>query len=149
VYQDESKEIRLGNTSITIEGHFLVPSLVSLKPVKTVPSDIEQGVFFLIAQDAEDNLKGLDGRIARIGLSGDVESYIPENERFLLYVEDEQKYYSYKNNKWIETTEVLSDKRIWDKWFAPEVALLNGNNTTKQMYGFMKTLPQFKNCVDA
>lgn len=148
IYKDDSKECVLGNISVVAEGFQKVPALVSLSPVKTVPKNIEQGVFFLIAQDAEDNLKGLEGRIARIGLSGSVESYILENERFLLHIEDEQKYYNYKNNQWVENTEVLADTRIWDKWLAPEVAMADGTNPSKQMYKLIKTLPQFKDCED-
>lgn len=148
IYKDETKECILGNTSIVVEGLHSIPSLVSLVPVKTVPENIEQGVFFLIDQDAEDNLKGLEGRIARIGISGSVESYILENDIFLMYVEDEQKYYNYKNNEWVEKQDVTADKRIWDKWLAPEIALVDDTNPTKQMYKFMKTLEQFAGCED-
>ena len=149
VYRDNADGFCLSNTSITVEGYRLVPSLISLNPVKSVPENITEGTMFLIGQDAEGSLKGLEGRIARIGVSGSIESFYLQDAIFVLYVEDEQKYYKYINKEWIEEKNILADKRIWDKWFAPEVALAEGTNPTKQMYKFMKTLEQFKDCVDA
>jgi hypothetical protein len=90
----------------------------------------------------------LEGRVARISPTGRVDSYELQNNRFLFYVEDVKKYYRYSNDKWEEVLDMCSDKRIWDKWMAPEVALAEGTNPTKQMYKFMKTLDMFKDCGD-
>ena len=147
-YSDNSKQTLLGNTTVVLEGHSVTPSLLSVIPYNTVPENLKDE-FFIIGQDAEGNLKGLEGRIARKSkLTEEIETYILTNNSFLLYVEDEKKYRQYTDGKWTERPEMASDKRLWDKWMAPEVALADGTNPTKQMYKFMKTLPQFKDCED-
>jgi hypothetical protein len=147
LYNNENKEILLANTAVNIEGTHLAPSLLSLTPFKTVPENLKDE-YFLIADDAEDNLKGLEGRMAKKGLNGDIVTFILVNDSFLLYVEDEKKYRLYKDGEWIERPDMAIDRRLWDKWLAPEVALADGTNPTKQMYKFMKTLPLFKDCED-
>ena len=149
VYSDSTKTKILANTGVTVDGIHMVPSLLTVTPQKTVPKNLGDA-FFLIADDAEGALQGLEGRIARQNkLTGEIETYLLEDNRFFLFAEDEEKYRTYKEGKWVEHEDMKSDKRIWDKWFAPEVALAEGTNPTKQMYKFMKTLDQFKDCVDA
>lgn len=147
-YSDDSKQILLGNTTVVLQGGSTTPSLISIKPCNALPKNIKDE-FFIIGEDAQDNLKGLEGRIARKSkITGELETYYLTNNSFLLYVEDEKKYRQYQNGEWVEKLDMSSDKRLWDKWLAPEVALVDGTNPTRQMYKFIKTLPQFKDCED-
>ena len=150
IFENDQKKYIVGSTSIVVDGGFLENSLISLTPQKTIPENLGDS-FFLIADDPDDSLKGLEGRVGFIHkVTKELHThFFTEFSFFTFYLIDEDKYVKFVDNKWETLKNVTKDKRIWDKWFAPEVALAEGTNPTKQMYKFMKTLEQFKDCVDA
>lgn len=149
IWSDDSKKIMLASKQITIEGQHKCLSLYSLKEkLKDEPSNLDPEIGYIIA-DAPNN--------AFIGYEKQLTKYnsITKNwdkwvlwQGLIVFVEDEQKYYIYIDNQWTELPEMTMDVRVWDKWMAPEVAMVDGKNPMEQMYKFMKTLPQFKNCED-
>jgi hypothetical protein len=149
VYSDASKEKVVGYNSVVAEGSVAAPSIASVRtPLKNPPENPADS-YYLIDNGATGSWEGCDGRIAKKSIFGGWDTYILVNNAFLLYVEEEKTYREYKDGAWVEVTDMTNDRRIWDKWFAPEVALAPGTNPTQQMYKFIKTLSLYKNCVNA
>lgn len=150
IYADSSKQEIVANFGLVIEGSQEAPEIVSLTPQSVVPENIENTFFLVAGQVADNALLGHEGRIARISkITNDVESYILTENSFLLYVVDESKFKLFKQGEWVEIHDMLNDKRVWDKWLAPEVAFAEGTNPTKQAYALMKTMKRFAGCEDA
>jgi len=63
-----------------------------------------------------------------------------------LYLEDTQKYIRIVNEELVPCT-CYDDERIWDKFFHPQK--INGSDHIKQFYLYLKSLDEFKDCVDA
>ena len=150
VWADETKRILLANKGVTVDGSNKCPSLSSLKTkIKSVPSKITPEMHYIIDASPEEELVGYEGQLTK---------YNPATKNWdkwilwpglVAFVEDEQKYYAFFEQKWTELPDMTADARVWDKWLTPETAMADGNNPMGQMYKLMKTLPQFKNCEDA
>ena len=151
IWSDSSKSTVLANKGITVDGSYKVISVESIKnKLKSQPHEISADMHYIIDKDGlGSELSGYENQLTKYNEDTNQWDNWVLWEGLVIFVEDEQKYYRYKNKEWVEEKNVLTDKRIWDKWFAPEVALAEGTNPTKQMYKFIKTLEQFKDCVDA
>ena len=149
IFEDETKKNVVASTGVVVEGEFLIPSIVSLTPQKTIPENLGES-YFIVADESSEELIGFEGRLAHIDKSTkELHTYfLNEVNIFQFFAEDEKKYYMFEKGNWEIIKNHTRDKRIWDEWFAPEVALADGTNPTKQMYKFMKTLDQFKDCED-
>lgn len=148
VFSDINKTEPLASFSFAVMGEPRAPEILTLTPQKVIPEDVGDS-FFLIDAEAEGELQGYEGRLACIHQeTGSLQTYIPKDNSFLLYVKSEEQYKLFKQGEWVELPNHVNDKRVWDKWLAPEVAFAEGTNPTKQMYKLMKTLKKFKNCVD-
>ena len=147
IYSDSSKTTLLASTSVIVDGTATIPSIISVKEGLSVPPKCDESTYFLI-KNGEDSLYGCDHKIGLKTAKGEVYTYNLAENSFLLYAKDEDKYYLYKENTWVEQLGIVADKRVWNKWFNPTVALASGTNTTEQMYKLIKTLPLFKGCED-
>lgn len=149
ICSDNTKSLVLANKGISVDGSRKHISIFSLaNQLHKTPSQPSDEMHYIISASPEEELLGYEGQVT-------VYNSITQNwdkwilwDGLIAFVEDEQKYYLRSNEQWVEQKEFTEDKRIWDKWFAPEVALAEGTNPTKQMYEFMKTLEQFKDCED-
>ena len=151
IWSDSNKSTVLANKGITVDGSYSVISVESIKnKLKSHPSEISANMHYIIDKsNLSEELVGYENQLTKYNEDTNQWDRWVLWEGLVIFVEDEQKYYRYKNKEWVEVKDMSADKRIWDKWLAPEVALAEGTNPTKQMYKFMKTLEQFKDCVDA
>ena len=149
IYSDETKTLLLANKGITVDGDHKHISLLSLNnKIKELPSELSVGMHYLIDENPDADLLGYEGQLtAYNSVTKNWDKWVLWNG-LIVFVEDEKKYYIRNGDSWTEHKDFTADKRLWDKWFAPEVALADGTNPTKQMYKFMKTLDQFKDCKD-
>lgn len=146
VWADDTKTLLLANKGVTVDGSLKHISIASLKnKQKSVPAEVIPEMHYII-DNAEGDFAGYEGQLTK---------YNPNSKNWdkwvlwpnlVAYIEDEQKYYIFVNQKWNEVPDMTADRRVWDKWLAPEVAMAAGNNPMEQMYKLMKTLPQFKDC---
>lgn len=149
IWADSSKTVALANKGISVEGYSKQPLLFSLtNKLKSIPENTSPEMFYIIDESPEGELSGYAGQITKFNsVTKNWDKWVLW-EGFLGFVEDEKKYYQFQENKWIEVKNMTVDSRIWEKWFAPHIAFAEGTNPTKQMYEFMKTLEQFKDCED-
>jgi hypothetical protein len=149
IWSDDSKKTMLASKQITVEGQHKCLSLYSLKEkIKNEPSSLNSEIGYIIADDAEGVFAGYEGQLTKYNsVTKNWDKWVLW-QHLLVFVEDEQKYYLYTDGKWAELPDMTMDVRIWDKWLAPEVSLIEGTNPVSQMYKLMKTLPQFKDCKD-
>lgn len=149
IWTNESKTLILANKGVTVEGTTKLPSVASLKNlVQTEPEDKNPEMYYIIDQDAKDSFVNYEGQLTRFNQNTNNWDKWELWEGLMVFVEDESKYYQRVNGSWQENPDCSSDARIWDKWMAPEIAMANGTNPMQQMYKFIKTLPQFKDCED-
>jgi hypothetical protein len=149
IWSDESKTISVANKAVVVDGNTKIPLLSSLKnTLKLEPSDISPDLSYLIDENAEGEFAGYSGQLTRYNPLTKLWNKWVLWDGLTVLVEDEQKYYRYKNGAWVELKDFTMDMRIWDEWLAPNVALVDGKNPIEQMYKFIKTLEQFKNCED-
>jgi hypothetical protein len=148
IYKDEFKKILLGNVSVTVEGQLTAPSVESVIELHSAPPANPSNRFYLVGSNAEREWGGCEGRLARLNDLGEWNTWVPTNNSWLLFAEDEEKYVEYVDGQWVERKDVLSDSRIWNKYLAPNVALSNNTNPSQQMYKIIKLLTEFKDCED-
>jgi hypothetical protein len=164
IWQDETKKTLLAKKEVRISGIDRVLSVSSLVNKEKSPpaiqstaisyidgyTKIETPMGYIIADEAEGDFKEHEGKLARFNPMTQAWDKFKLWNNAVFYVEDEKKYYEFFSfkNEWVEV-EVTNDFRLWNAWFSPELALSNGSNPMQQMYKFLKTQPQFKDCVDA
>lgn len=149
IFTDETKQTLLASKSFSFDGNIKHDSIFSLsKPQKSPPTENYEKTFYIIGANATGDFAGYDGQLTK---------YNPQTknwdkwiipEKIIFFIEDEQKFYQFCNQKWVETSNFIADARIWDKWLAPEVCMAENKNPMEQIYKFLKTLPEFKNCED-
>jgi hypothetical protein len=150
IWTDDSKTLLLANKGVTIDGTIKIPPVASLEILaQSEPEDKNPDMYYIIAQDAKGSFAGYEGQLTRFNPHTNNWDKWVLWEGLMVFVEDESKYYQRVDGNWKENLDCSSDARIWDKWMAPEIAMAKGTNPMQQMYKFMKTLPQFKNCKDA
>jgi hypothetical protein len=149
VWSDESKSVLLANKGVTVDGSVKIPSLASLKnKLKAVPTEIVPQMGYIIDVNAEEELAGYEGQLTRYNpVTKNWDKWVLW-DGLIMFAEDEEKYYLFKDGVWSELKDFSADLRIWNEWLAPEIAMVDGKNPMQQMYKFMKTLPQFKDCED-
>lgn len=150
IWTDDSKTLLLANKGVTVDGSIKHISIASLKDKqKSAPAEISPDMHYIISNDAEGDFAGYEGQLAKYNpISKNWDKWVLW-PNLVAYIEDEQKYYVFANGKWSEAPDMVADRRVWDKWLSPEIAMAAGANPMEQMYKLMKTLPQFKNCTDA
>jgi len=63
-----------------------------------------------------------------------------------LYLEDSKEYVHLVDGNIIKGVTCYDDIRVWDRFFSPEA--LKESNHIKQFYLYLKSLDEFKDCVD-
>jgi len=153
IFEDDSKNSLIGTTSVVIDGSPLCPEVDSVRNLKKYPpnplSDLDKSRIFILPPDGEGDWANSENHVARY----DPVSLVWVRWRldvspWFVYAADEQIYYQWTGFDWAIYQNMTSDRRIWDKFMAPEVSLIEGTNPVKQMYLFMKTLKKFQHCVD-
>jgi hypothetical protein len=147
IYEDKSKTKIIATTSVVVDGTNYAPSVESLTKLRSMPPEQDSNLYYIVGDTPQDQWLGFDKRIARKNIFGGWDSWVLTNNSWLLYVEDEEKYAKFEDDKWIYQYDVL-DGRAWSKYMAPEVSMAEGTNPIKQMYKLMKTLPLFSECED-
>lgn len=149
IWTDESKTQVLANKAITVDGAVKISSIASLtNHIQSEPEDKNSEICYLISKDATGSFAGYEGQLTRYNPHTNNWDKWVLWEGLTVFVEDEGKYYQRLNQSWKHLSDHSSDVRIWDKWLAPSVSMEAGTNPMQQMYKFMKTLPQFKDCED-
>jgi hypothetical protein len=174
IWSDQNKTDLIGTTGVTLEGGHLAHQVESVKNLRKVPildlTDEQKSMFFLLPEDAgkewfapprielPDDVDPLAFELPqKINTKNHIAKYddrlktwavFPLENIWVVHAYDEGKYYKWAGSDWVPHDEMSSDKRLWDKWMAPEIAMAEGTNPIKQMYLFLKTLPKFKNCID-
>lgn len=149
IWTDDSKTLLLANKSVVVDGSRKCLTVDSLKnKLEVEPEAKDPEMSYIISDTPKDSLVGYEGQLTRYNPYTKVMDKWVLWDGLVVYVADEDKYYQRVKGKWEESLEFGADERVWNKWFAPEVAMAEGTNPMQQMYKFMKTLPQFKDCED-
>ena len=118
--------------------------VVSDKP----PENPKNGDAYYLTQN--NNLQGVwenypNHIAAWDNLRNDWNYWVAHSWHDILYREDTKEYVLLKDGAFTRCV-CYDDVRIWDNFFTPE--LLNNSNHMKQFYLFLKSLDEFKDCID-
>lgn len=146
IYPNSSKTVVLANKNFSIA---MQPTCWGIKQfgITQMPNNPTEGDCYILAKN------GLHESIPEIyaGLraifNGSEWQYWSTQTHELLYDIVADKYVNYDFNSGTLTDAVnVNDSRLWDKFFCP--SLIEANGIIKQCYTYLKSLPEFEDCVD-
>lgn len=151
-YENDTREEILAVKPISLLLNQEIREIVSTTE-STPPEDRVEGDSYLIPKDGGNgDWSGFSGRVAQWVITGtDGGAWV-----FMGYSPG-QIFYNTATNSYIEITNkdgsfkavyTPNDTRIWDLYFSKDKVYAQGANLHKQIYIFLKTLPDFQNTTD-
>ena len=110
------------------------------------PDNPQDGDAYLLQGDLQGVWQNYPNHIASWdSLKNDWNYWIANSWHDMLYFQDTETYVTLKDNI-LTPCICFNDVRIWNKFFSTDV--IEESNHTKQFYLYLKSLDEFKDCVD-
>lgn len=145
IYANKDKQRLLASKRFTITAHMNYRKIQDY--TETPPTNAKIGDAWLTKQDSTDEWYGR-GNLIAIKESNHWAFWGIESHTIFFFVPT-QKYCRFVEGNIIEAEiDKIEDITWWDSWFSSEVINSEKTNLQKQIYLFLKQLPEFKNTLE-
>lgn len=145
IYTDKTKKRLLASKHFIISAHTTYPRMQG--HTDTPPADAKTGDAWLTKQNATDEWFGRDNLIAI--KEGNSWAFWGIDPHTIFFYVPTQKYCHLVDGNIVEADiDKIEDITWWDSWFSSEVICSGTTNLQKQIYLYLKQLPEFKNTLE-
>lgn len=141
-YTDSNCEILINENYFQFNGNMVLAQAISTT-LQTPPETPALGDYYLVPTGATGDWAALVGKLVRY-----VDSEWIECVETVFYAADIEKYYWKVGGVWQQNTRPF-DSLKFDAYFSStKISEVNSSNLLKQIYTYLKTLPEFSSCTD-